>query len=431
MKKETTPKAKMDMITACESIVKLTKDSQLSKSMLKKADPYMEYLSNEQTISKMQALWLALILELGIENSVYIEDIVNHLDCQNVTLLRYQKDLDQLTERHFLTCDTTNKGYRFYNVPKSVAEALVANKRFIYDAKDFVENPFEISLPAEAEEDMDDDDLPQRRGSGYILIDHTLLQEKELFYNTELALGIDRLALLLSQEKFADVRQRFIDKKMQPAFNCIFYGAPGTGKTETVKQLARKTGRDIMMVDLSQMRNRYVGESEKSVKGVFDDYRQMVKDMKDTPILLFNEADGIFSHRTEQIRHSTDKLDNTLQNIILQEMEELDGILIATTNLIGNLDRAFERRFLFKMNFTKPDANTRRHIWHAMMPELNSQAVEALAARHEFSGGQIQNVVKRVTIDTVLSGIQTPTLPSLDSYCHQERIQSDRQPIGF
>ena len=120
----------------------------------------------------------------------------------------------------------------------------------------------------------------------------------------------------------------------------------------------------------------WVGESEKNIKQIFDSYRQKVEEFKMTPILLFNEADAIISKRQEGAERAVDKMENTIQNIILQEMELLDGILIATTNLAQNMDKAFERRFLYKINFTKPTLEARISIWHEMIPARAGQTDE-------------------------------------------------------
>ena len=104
-----------------------------------------------------------------------------------------------------------------------------------------------------------------------------------------------------------------------------------------------------MQVNISEIKSMWVGESEKNIKQVFDNYRAMVNDSQTTPILLFNEADAIIGKRQEGTLRSVDKMENSIQNIILQEMEMLDGILIATTNLAQNMDKAFERRFLYKI----------------------------------------------------------------------------------
>ena len=173
---------------------------------------------------------------------------------------------------------------------------------------------------------------------------------------------------------------------MRPGFVCLFYGGPGTGKTETVIQLARTTGREIVQVNVANLRNMYVGESEKNTQQVFDDYKKKLEESDVTPILLFNEADGIFGNRYTGINDAVNQMENTIQNIILQNMETFEGILIATTNLTDNFDKAFERRFLFKIFFEKPKADVRKQIWMSVLPELSSDDATILATRYDFSG---------------------------------------------
>ena len=186
-----------------------------------------------------------------------------------------------------------------------------------------------------------------------------------------------------------------------------------------------------MRVELSQLRDQYVGESEKRVKAVFKRYAKIAKSSSTVPILLFNEADAIINRRAENVQHSVDKMENAIQNIILQEMENFEGILIATTNLTKTLDPAFERRFLYKVNFEKPDLGVRKSIWHAMIPELDEMTVSTLASRYSFSGGQIRNVATKLTVDSALYGEVSATPDSLDSYCQQEHISKEGNHIGF
>ena len=150
-----------------------------------------------------------------------------------------------------------------------------------------------------------------------------------------------------------------------------------------------------------------------------------------TPILLFNEADAIFMRRFENVEHSTDQMNNAMQNIILQEMENLEGILIATTNLVGNLDAAFERRFLFKVEFNKPEAGARAKIWKSMIDSLSDEDADTLASQFEFSGGNIENVVRKSSVEYILTG-QQPTVDTLATFCKEENYaQSGRRKIGY
>ena len=257
------------------------------------------------------------------------------------------------------------------------------------------------------------------------------IKEKQMFYNAEEREQIERLTNLLSQDSLPAVQDRLEQSGMRKGFACLFYGAPGTGKTETVLQIARETGRNILEVDIAGMRNKYVGESEKNIKSVFQRYREICKQSEVIPIIFFNEADALINKRTENIEHSVDKMDNAMQNIILQEIENLDGILIATTNLTSNLDKAFERRFLFKIEFNKPNYEVKAKLWHSMLKDLSDEQAMFLARNYDFSGGQIENIARKNTIDYILTG-NTPSLEQIESYCKVELLDnSQRKRIGF
>ena len=272
------------------------------------------------------------------------------------------------------------------------------------------------------------DEDTQRQG----LTLHEQIVEKSMYYDEQTHIQIDELERLLSEDNYQDIRSRLKEKGFRCGFACLFYGAPGTGKTETVLQLARKTGRDIMQVNVTEVRSKWVGDSEKNVKALFDNYRRKVRDCRQTPILLFNEADAIISRRKEGVEHSVDKMENTIQNIILQEMETLDGILIATTNLEQNMDKAFERRFLYKVKFNKPTLDVRRHIWLSMIPSLETDMATHLAQKFDFSGGQIENIARHYTIDSILHGDSVNVQQSLFQHCENELLDNkNNRRIGF
>ena len=267
------------------------------------------------------------------------------------------------------------------------------------------------------------------------VISYTTIKPKELYYDSEVSKQVDELTKFFDQENYKNILERMQKHNFRSAFTCLFYGGPGTGKTETVNQLARLTGRDIMLVDVPSLKDKWVGESEKNVKAVFDKYRELVKKSEVAPILLFNEADSIFGRRLTSVRHSVDQMLNTMQNIILQEMETLEGILIATTNLTENLDAAFERRFLYKIRFERPSVEAREHIWHTMIPELTNEEVEKLASSYEFSGGQIENVARKFSINSILYGdTGGDRIEKLCNFCDNELIQDNNtkmRRVGF
>ena len=265
------------------------------------------------------------------------------------------------------------------------------------------------------------------------LTSHTSFAPKSLFYAPHIQTQIDRLAELLQQDQFKNVTDRLSENGMRKGFACLFYGSPGTGKTETVNQLARMTGRDVLMVDVSQIKSCWVGESEKNIKATFDRYRKYVKEKDVAPILLFNEADAVLGIRQEGAQRAVDKMENSIQNIILQEMETLEGIMIATTNLTCNLDKAFERRFIYKIEFERPTLEAKQQIWKAMIPSLSDNFTHSLAKEFDLSGGQIENVARKRTVELILSGNE-PSEDMIREYCMGEMLnakQEHRAKIGF
>ena len=265
------------------------------------------------------------------------------------------------------------------------------------------------------------------------LIKYNDIKPKTLFYSAEDQGEIDTLHGLLEDRQLTAIRSRLADANMRKGFNCLFYGEPGTGKTETALQLARLTKRDIMQVDISSMRDKWYGETEKIVKGVFEDYGKLVKRSKRIPILLINEADALLSVRTNlgSNNPTIEKTENSIQNILLESMENLDGILIATTNLTCNLDSAFERRFLYKVEFHKPSIEAKINIWKSFLPDLCDEDAVRLAKGFDFSGGQIENITRKIIVDQLLYGMK-PDIEHIETLCSKETLSNNnRRIIGF
>ena len=254
---------------------------------------------------------------------------------------------------------------------------------------------------------------------------------KKLYYDDEVDSKVNELYDILEDKNFKVIQKRLIDSGLRCGLTCLFFGRPGTGKTETVLQLARRTGRDVVQVDVAKLKSMWVGQSEKNIKVLFAQYRQKVKDCKVTPILLFNEADSIIGTRREGAEAAVDKLENSLLSIILQEMETLEGIMIATTNLEKNMDKAFERRFLVKIRFNQPGTSVRKKIFETMIPELSDCEYTTLANKYELSGGQIENVARRYTINNILHGECDNRMKLITDYCESEKIIRNTHKIGF
>lgn len=342
---------------------------------------------------------------------------------------------DMITQSDYLDVIKGFTGYQLLILKLNEETNILNQLGYIEcDCIEGLAEPYHYRLTKKAKEELLSEfsllTYKQRSISLAKLIQSENIGIKHLFYNAKEKDQIDRLADLLSQDKFPVVKERMKEANMRPGFACIFYGSPGTGKTESVLQLARMTGRNVLQVDIARLRSKWVGDSEKQVQALFDQYDDMVNENKVCPILLINEADAIISKRTSNVSGSVDKMENTLQNIILQAMEQLSGIMIATTNLTENMDPAFERRFLFKVKFDKPSVEVKAKIWHSMLPSLPLEDAAVLARHYNFSGGQIENIARKQIVEYVLSGEAT-NVKSLQKFCDEESIVSKTKPVGF
>ncbi|HZK07263.1 MAG TPA: ATP-binding protein [Bacteroidales bacterium] len=252
----------------------------------------------------------------------------------------------------------------------------------------------------------------------------------KLFLNHNEKQQMQAIQGLFEKENFNGIVERMKDKNMKAGFTVLLYGDPGTGKTESVYQLARETGRSILPVEISQTKSMWFGESEKLIKGVFESYRRLQEGSRDYPILLFNEADGIFGKRTTNMESGVSQTLNAMQNIILQEMEDFEGLMIATTNLTDNLDKAFDRRFLYKVKFEIPDLNTRIQIMQEKIPFLSPCAIGQLCEQFKLTGGQMANIAKKCNIHELLGG-SLPNLQQVGAFCREELGLTTKTKLGF
>ena len=310
-------------------------------------------------------------------------------------------------------------------IEEQIMGGMAQPNQFVLTKKaweEMVEDKEELGYFIQAEDDQ----------KSKLLVDYKSLNKKQLFFSGKTKEQIDRLGDMLQEEKYAGIRKALVSRGMPTGFCCLFYGSPGTGKTELVQQLAIATERDLMQVDLSSLRDKYVGESEKRMKSIFTTYHNLMKKSDKAPILFFNEADAIFGNRMENTQHSVDKMENAIQNIILQEMEQFEGILICTTNLTSCLDKAFDRRFLFKIEFERPTNEARKQIWQSLLTSLNDEQATELANKFDFSGGQIQNITRKQIIHSIFSGTDDLDYEQVKLDCQNEQITRHYgRKIGF
>jgi SpoVK/Ycf46/Vps4 family AAA+-type ATPase len=174
--------------------------------------------------------------------------------------------------------------------------------------------------------------------------------------------------------------------------SALFYGAPGTGKTMVAGLIACELGLDLYQVDLSRIVSKWVGETEKQLANLFSAAET------GHAILLFDEADSLFSKRTD-VKSANDRYANLEVNYLLQRMEAFAGITVLTTNHDSAIDEAFRRRLAFRIEFPKPDIDERERIWRAVVPAEASVSKDVdfsdLARRYEMTGGYIRNAALR------------------------------------
>ena len=253
---------------------------------------------------------------------------------------------------------------------------------------------------------------------------------KELFHNPAIAEEVLTLEKLLDEKRLKTIMDGLGKNGLSQGFTILLYGAPGTGKTETVLQLARNTERIIFQVNMSQIRAMWVGESEKNLQNIFDTYRHNFNETKRTPILLLNEADAILGKRIN-VAQSVDQMNNSMQNILLQELEQFNGILIATTNLKQNMDQAFDRRFLYKIKFTSPEAEVRRLIIDNKLPDIPDYFRIMLAESYMLTGAQLENIKKKYHVHKLLQQ-EEPDINRIEKWCNEETGNvGNSHKIGF
>lgn len=189
--------------------------------------------------------------------------------------------------------------------------------------------------------------------------------------------------------------------KLRPGYRCLFYGPPGTGKTMTACLLGKTTGRPVYKIDLSLIVSKYIGETEKNLRNVFEHAQNRGW------ILFFDEADALFGRRTET-NSAHDRYANQEVSYLLQRIESFDGIVILATNFRDNMDNAFLRRFESIIYFPIPGDEQRLDLWQKSLPHhvtLDKNInLAKIAQDNTLSGGSIMNIVRYTAMQTIKAG---------------------------
>lgn len=256
------------------------------------------------------------------------------------------------------------------------------------------------------------------------------IKEKALFYPERDAVGVQHLRNACRQLEYDRIVEAFRANNLCPRISALLYGPPGTGKTELVRQIARESGRDLLIADASKLNGIYIGEGSVRYRRLFQTYRYICAVSSVCPILMLDEADGILGKRLTEVVRCGDKDANTTQNIILEETNTLPGILLASTNMIENLDKAMLRRFLILVAFHRPDKATRAQLWLAKAPSLSVEEAANLAEHYDISGGEIDNLVARGLILGILENRKS-TVDDYLEMCEAQFGSMEKKRIGY
>lgn len=231
--------------------------------------------------------------------------------------------------------------------------------------------------------------------------------------------------VLLGEWGFGDVFKNMTGKVV------LFHGPPGTGKTLAAEALAYETGKNLKMVNYSQIMSKWVGETEKALE-------VMMKDVAEVDsILLFDEADGLFASRTD-VSTVNDRYANMITNVLLSLTENFNSIAVLTTNYLQNIDPAFYRRMEL-VEFKMPDKKMRYELWRTLLPPKLPIADDVdfsyLADTFNFSGGDIKNAIIDAASESAvtLEGARKVSMNHFLMVCkniQKQKIHSERE-IGF
>lgn len=248
-----------------------------------------------------------------------------------------------------------------------------------------------------------------------LVISETIIKLKDTAEYVPVNIKTEDLVLPRSQHDtikfiFDSIKQRYnilytqgFGKKLPygKGISILLYGPPGTGKTMTAQIISSELGLSLFRVDTSKILDKYIGETQKKLGALFDTTADS------NVILFFDEADALFSKRTE-VSDSNDKYANAETSYLLQRMEQHPGITILATNYFQNFDAAFRRRITYMINIPIPDEKTRLQLWKKVFPEeieVDEQVdFKELAHKFDFTGSDIKYVAMQAIASASIAG---------------------------
>ena len=250
----------------------------------------------------------------------------------------------------------------------------------------------------------------------------TLLNWEDLIVNESVHAHINQIKLWIKHHQTL-MNEWGLKKKVLPGYRTLFFGPPGTGKTLTATLLGKEFERPVYRIDLSQVVSKYIGETEKNLEKIFNQAENK------NWILLFDEADALFSKRTST-KSSNDRYANQEVSYLLQRVESFNGLVILTSNFKNNIDDAFLRRFNSVVKFAKPNLEERQKLWQNSKPdeiEIEDKLIKQLANHYELTGAQIVSCIMHASLLAIDQDEKHLSKENLLSGVKEELEKEERQ----
>lgn len=283
--------------------------------------------------------------------------------------------------------DLDDLGTRFELTGGQIASACELAEQRVRSSNDFpvvTQDLLKQCAQAQIRANMDDLSV---RSRVTLTLDDLILPPREISMIKEVLTACRNRIFVMTKWGFG---KRLVTGK---GIAVLFKGDPGTGKTLCAEILASELGMKLYQISIPRLVSKYVGETEKNISKIFASARA------NHSMLLFDEADSLFGKRVTNVESSIDRFSNMETNLLLQEIERFEGIVILTTNLDKNIDDAFARRIMFKIDFPKPDVHHRKLIWKKLVPKdcpvADDIDYDRLGESFEIAGGNIKNAVVR------------------------------------
>lgn len=251
----------------------------------------------------------------------------------------------------------------------------------------------------------------------------TALEPADLVVPVSLQRSLDDLKLWL-KEGTTILGKWGLGRHVNPGYRALFYGPSGTGKTLAAALIGKEAAVPVFRIDLSRVTSKWIGETEKNLASLFDQAEQQ------NAILFFDEADALFSKRTET-KSANDRYANQEVAYLLQRIESARNVVILATNLRGNIDAAFSRRFQSVLYFPAPDAPARTELWRQVLSDVPlgpDVDIPTLAEAEEVTGATIVNAVRAAALDAEMQGAEALSRAMIMEAIKRERVKEGGVP---